>query len=731
MLRMLRSVNSKVASLYQYFNLIFGTTAYQNIQPSDHAINTANAIFELLEIRRQCLPGVIEEEDGETLTNLDEPAAWTKVKGYLRECSELESLCQVIDDDGYNVLLMAVLQNDTEVLELLVSEGCSLNISKCTLPLHLACRLGNLRMVQYLISHGSSPDIEAGMCYPKHHAPIMHVPSRFHFLETDIFACDSNYHLPLMYAIEDDHLDVAKFLLERRAGPKDKWPYNRHPLHHACECGAFDCMEYLARKRLDQIIVADDEGLTPLLHAVKWGKKFVKFLVEAEADVHGVNFKQQNALHLLYSNVKHPLELYPTTKFLLGTGMELDVNRIDFQGNSPLHAVISQLNHLVSSFPDNPETVQVNDQLKFDKQVLDCLEMLLSFNCDPNLVNGSGVTALHKVVLMLDFVISNDPNGITLETLPAREKYKVDFNVVHKAMEILLRHGAQPDKTTAAGRTVLIILLHMVLTINHTGIPVYRSGIMKCLSLLCESGACPSRTLVSHINIVTLLSKIGHKCLLIRQPALQESMSKLFQDILALLLKHGLESNHCSKRKQPAIEGASGNILLELVKLAQYIRQPSDLLLIHDWVLTLLQFGANPDIEPYPTDPIICHSQSSIFLKPKGSQAVNQYMYEIQDFNQIFEGGYARKLLMLFYNSMDHEALYQCMSTVKFLSHFDPNQAPTGKFLELINSLSSQPRSLKQIARVAIYKSLDRQLNLRVRHLPLPKSVKDDLVCVA
>jgi ankyrin repeat protein len=726
-LRMLRSFNTKVTSLYQYFNLIFGTATYQAIQPSDHVIQTAGAIFELLVIRRSKalrLNGVDDEED----EGGDEAAVWRLVRKLLRECCELDSLAQVTNDDGYNVLLKAVLQNDIQVLEMLTDEGCSLNSSKCTLPLHLACKLGNLPLVKYLLEEDASPDQEAGMCYPHDHIPVVHVPSRFHFLEADIYACDSDYRLPLMYAIEEDQLEVVRYLLERRDGGKDRWPHHRHPLHQACRYGAYASMEYLAQSKPGEIQISDEEGLTPLLYVVPWGRKYVKFLVEAEANVHAVTYKKQGALHLLYANIKDPLELYGTTKFLLGTGMEGDVNLVDHQGNSPLHALASLLNRLVTSFPHHTFSSSAADQRCYDGQVVETMELLLKFNCDPNLVNNSGVTALHKLVLTLDFVISNDPNGITLDTLPAREKYKTDFEIVHKALMILLEHGAKPDLTTSAGRTALIILLQMALTIDPTRIPAYKGGLLKCMRLLCESGANPSCTMVSHINIVTLLSKIAHKVLLVRQAELQTTLSEFLQDILALLLRYGLAPNHCSKRKQPPIEGASGNILLELIKLVQFIRQPPDLLLIHGWILTLLQWGANPDIEPYPSEPIICQSQSSIFLQPKGTQAVNQYMYELQDLNQIFEGGHACKLLMLFYNSMDHNALYQCMNTAKFLSRFDPNRAPTAQILQQVTKLSSRPRSLKHNARVTIYKAMDRQLNLGVPQLPLPTAIKEYLV---
>ena len=725
-MRLWRSVNSRLVGLHQYFHLIFGTATYQPVPPSDQVLRTAAVLFELLEIRRRTNPAS-GSDDGDLWEKVEESELWDKVKALLHDCPEVDSLGQVVDNEGYSVLLRAVLQSDTEVLQLLIDEGCNLNCSKCTLPLHLACKRGSLDMVRFLLHNGAAADLETGMCYPHPHAPVVHVPSRFHFLETDIFECDSNHRLPLMYALEGDHLEVVQFLLEENCRLSSGWPYQRHPLHHACAHGAYHCVQYLASQKSADISCPDEDGLAPLLHAVQWGLPLVKLLVEAGANVHSTDYKKQTALHLLFKNIRDPHELHATTKFLLGTGMEDDVSRLDHQGNSPLHVLVAQLNRLVTSF-STPTASEA--QTDFDQQVLDTLESLLKFNADANLVNLSGVTPLHRMLLMLDLVLSNDPSGLTLETLPGREEYKVDFDLVHCAMEILLHHGADPDRVTAAGRTALLILLQMALNMDPSRLASHQCGLLECLRLVLEAGARPSRTLANHINVVTFLSKLGHKCLCLRDHHPQRAMADFLQAAMALLLKHGLESNHCSRRKTPQLEGASGNVLLEMVKLARLARQPDDLELVHGWVLTLLQGGANPDIEPYPSDPIICQSQSSIFLQPKGTQAVNHYMCDLADFRSLLDTPQAERLLLLFYHSMDHEALYQCMNTAKFLSRFDPNRAPSGHFLNLITDLSTQPRSLAQIARVTIYKSLNRQLDPKVRQLPLPTATKQYLLNV-
>ena len=260
----------------------------------------------------------------------------------------------------------------------------------------------------------------------------------------------------------------------------------------------------------------------------------------------------------------------------------------------------------------------------------------------------------------------------------------------------------------------------------------YAEGFQRCITLLCVNGAKPSYSLSIHIATIITLCKFGRKCLSQRDAYLKLTLSDCLKSVLVILLQHGLHSNHCSLKCKREVEGDSGNLLVELVKLTQFIRAPSDFDFIHEWVLTSLQWGANPDIEPYPSDSIICHSQSSIYLKTKGTQPVNQYMYQIQDIVPLFEGGHAENLLQLFYNVMDHNALYQCLGNAKFMSRFDPtsNRVPSRIFLKMISKLMSQPRSMKQIARVAIYKAIDRKMNLRVKHLPIPHSLQEYLVNV-
>lgn len=308
-------------------------------------------------------------------------------------------------------------------------------------------------------------------------------------------------------------------------------------------------------------------------------------------------------------------------------------------------------------------------------------------------------------------------------------------------MDVLLRFGACPNTSTGAGRSPLLILLQSALNSEAGRMCQLANDMCACLELLCRHGARPSLTTATHVAVVSLIAKLGYKCLQQQDEVVKETAATFVCRILEIVLNHGLDCNQRSALRRREVDGRSGSVLVELIRLTQRIRRPSDLAHIRRWVLTALQWGADPDMEPYPSEPIICHSQSSIFLRTKSTQPVHEYMFEIQDLGvgAIFEGGYAESLLLLFYNAMGHIPLYQCLSSARYMAIFDTaststvnrqQPSPSRLFGDMVTTLVSQPRSLKQMARVAIYEALDRQLVTRVPHLPLPVPLKRYLLQV-
>ena len=52
---------------------------------------------------------------------------------------------------------------------MLISRGCDLNAGLCSLPLHLACKLGHAQIVQLLLDSGAKADLPRRVCYPVTH----------------------------------------------------------------------------------------------------------------------------------------------------------------------------------------------------------------------------------------------------------------------------------------------------------------------------------------------------------------------------------------------------------------------------------------------------------------------------------------------------------------------------------------------------------------------------------
>ena len=58
-------------------------------------------------------------------------------------------------------------------------------------------------------------------------------------------------------------------------------------------------------------------------------------------------------------------------------------------------------------------------------------------------------------------------------------------------------------------------------------------------------------------------------------------------------------------------------------------RSPADLEHVYALTVTLLQYRADPNVHIATTEPMICHSQSSVFLKKSSHQVLYYYVQVI------------------------------------------------------------------------------------------------------
>lgn len=244
------------------------------------------------------------------------------------------------------------------------------------------------------------------------------------------------------------------------------------------------------------------------------------------------------------------------------------------------------------------------------------------------------------------------------------------------------------------------------------------------------------------------------------------------KNILNLLLQHGLD---CDLTYQ--------HILQAVMDMVQNVRTCPDMLCIYELTLALIQYGADPNIvlsikstsgstiysnEIANFGDGLGHTSNSFSEDAVGpsngaavvsfSGAVNSGASEPSCSRQMLGENTLRnsfrtnsryllfyyiilitkrdfllsdpeltftRVIHLFFITMRHEPLYNCL---KSLHNFYVAQVPkknTEQLISLLSLLYKRPRSLKQLSRIAIYEALNKKLAQNIARLNLPGPLKD------
>ncbi|GFN85706.1 ankyrin repeat and socs box protein [Plakobranchus ocellatus] len=687
-------------------------------------------------------------------------------------------LCVVDSATGFDILQTAVIHRHCEIVDHLVSSlNCNVDCYRCSPPVHLAAYQGDAKLLDRLLRFGAKSNKRRGMCYPEPHLAIRLESGLLGYLgfqQKAVYLCASHRLSPVQCAIQRDNLECVKTLLRHHESlePPSAVP-STHPLGvsalsllvFACREGASSCIQYLVGRYPD-CINSYMNGDTPLLAAVPWGEECVHILLESGADAHlrseGI---QETALHRLYrQNIDGLFTIYDTTKYLLTTGLEQEINVYTHLGETPLHMLVSHVSYTGGNYVD-PQRRIPRPQLQesYQKQVVAAVRLLLEFNADPNLLNSPGLTCLSRLLhIGLKAVNPEDPCPCVSSSQPNMfiQDYRHNYSILADVINILLEFASKPNFTCTAGHTPLILMLQLILYDSLANICSQRQAVLRCFTVLLESGAQPNFTdATGKASAYSLISAICKRCLVSQNPDvsdngddgeenskehknLRDAFAAVINDILDIMLKHGLHPNLVSTKVAQHLWGGHGNGLIELVRLAGMASTNREFEHIGVWLQTMLQWGADPDLEPYPSEPIICHCQSSIFLKKLGTQPICHYVHEIKDKERLLREPAVQRVLLLFYSSMSHAELQASLAAARSSLHLQPSPHTPGlpqtslallcdgsvDVLTLINAMGENPRSLKELARVAIYVALDRKLAAKVQHLPLPLVVKKYLL---
>ena len=144
----------------------------------------------------------------------------------------------------------------------------------------------------------------------------------------DINARDENMTSPLMAAIKAKSYETAQILIDANANLKVADDNGYTPLHYAVMYNQIGITQLIATHWCD-IDAPDNEGNTPLFYAGAKDMAILQTLINAGADINGLNGKNRTALHnaVLKNNITN-------VRLLLDNGVNVNIE--DIYGKTPI-----------------------------------------------------------------------------------------------------------------------------------------------------------------------------------------------------------------------------------------------------------------------------------------------------------------------------------------------------------------------------------------------------------
>ena len=384
----------------------------------------------------------VEIGDDEGCTPLQYAAACGQLESLrtLLRLGRRESMTKVAGARG-TPLHQAVERGDKDIVSLLLSEGCPINVvdNKGRSVLHYAARYGHIHILEMLEEKGLDVNIgDDEGCTPLHYAALWGQLESVRTLlrlggRESMTKVVGTHGTPLHQAVERGDKDIVSLLLNEGCPINVVDSEGRSVLHYAVQRGRYHMIKMLKEKGLD-VNMGDDEGCTtlhyaavcgqlesvctllrlggresmtkvagtrgtPLHQAVERGHKdIVSLLLNEGCPINVVDNKGRSVLHFAAQHGQiHMIEM------LKEKG--LDVNIGDDEGWSPLHnaATCGQLESVrtllrlggresMTKVADTGGTPLHQAVAKGHKNIV---SLLLNEGCQINVVDSEGRSVLY------------------------------------------------------------------------------------------------------------------------------------------------------------------------------------------------------------------------------------------------------------------------------------------------------------------------------------------------
>lgn len=241
-------------------------------------------IFELTSHSSSSLSGssMIQKSDVSTDKNISLEQCVDAIKkgniAAVRECLKKDSLLKSARFDGKNPLHIAVLNDDTKMVIMLLEEGCNINafdMKTSYTPLLYAVKNGSKEMVNTLITF--NPDVNKASNSDGHTPLTLAVEKGFGSLVDLLLEAKANVDkerrsdgkTPLIVAVQKCNIELVKKLFAVNASVNKADKENKTALWWASSMGAKNLVESLLQKNASSAIEAKYFEGTPLKIAEK------------------------------------------------------------------------------------------------------------------------------------------------------------------------------------------------------------------------------------------------------------------------------------------------------------------------------------------------------------------------------------------------------------------------------------------------------------------------------